>query len=108
MMGVFSPWQHRFRRSSREDVAKRESVFCLTLRSFLLRRALNIEGQRNWIDFDESEVVEVGRMSLEEKIGIGDRKVLLAKPWRSGDSERMQISILFCFVCGSSSLCLLC
>ena len=31
--------------------------------------------------------LEVGRMSLEEKIGIGDQKVLLAKPWRSGDSE---------------------
>ena len=36
---------------------------------------------------DESEVFEAGRRSLEEKIGIGDRKVLLAKPWRSGDSE---------------------
>ena len=36
---------------------------------------------------DESEVFKIGRMSLEEKIGIGDQKVLLAKPWRSGDSE---------------------
>ena len=36
---------------------------------------------------DESEVFEVGRTSLEEKIGIGDQKVLLAKPWSSGDSE---------------------
>ena len=39
------------------------------------------------IDFDESEVFEVGRMSQEEKIGIGDQKVLLSKPWRYGDSE---------------------
>ena len=86
MKGVFSPFAAQLFQSSREDVAKRESVFCLSLRSFLLRRALNVEGQRNKIDFDESEVFEVGRMSLEEKIGIGDQKVLLAKPWRSGDS----------------------
>ena len=34
-----------------------------------------------------SLIFEVCRMSLEEKIGIRDQKVLLAKLWRSGDSK---------------------
>ena len=43
-------------------------------------------------------------MSLEERIGIGDQRVLLAKPWRSGDSERLQF-LFYSVLCVVQACC---
>ena len=47
-------------------------------------------------------------MSLEEKIGSGRSEGLIGKAMEVWRFRVSVISILFCFVCGSSSLCLLC
>ena len=84
--GCFLFLQHSFF-DQVERTSRKERVSFVLVFEVFFEKSVECRRSEELDRFDESEVFEVGRMSLEEKIGIGDQKVLLAKPWRSGDSE---------------------
>ena len=107
MKGVFSPFAAQI--PSIKSRGRREKRECLLSESsrFSFEKSVECRRPEELDRFNESEVFEVGRMSLDEKIGIGDWMVLLAKPWRSEDSERMQF-LFYSVLCVVQARCACC